>query len=71
MSGVDFDNVHIRKGAADVMFRHIETSGNVVSEALIKEVGEDLARRSRSLCGNEEWQGVWCHSLKRHREGGH
>src|SRR5512137_545800 len=38
MSGVDFDNVQIRKGAADVMFRHIETSGNVVSEELRKEV---------------------------------
>jgi len=38
MSGVDFGDVHIRKGAADAIFRHIETSGNVVSEALRKEV---------------------------------
>ena len=38
MSGVDFDGVRIRKGAADVMFKHIEMSGNVVSEALRKEV---------------------------------
>ena len=38
MSGVDFNDVHIRKGAADVMFKYIETSGNVVSEALRKEV---------------------------------
>ena len=38
MSGVDFDDVHIRKGAADVMFKHIESSGNVMSETLRKEV---------------------------------
>src|SRR5665647_933612 len=38
MSGVDFGDVSIRKGAADVMFKHIETSGNVVSEDLRKEV---------------------------------
>jgi K+-transporting ATPase ATPase B chain len=38
ISGVDFDDIRIRKGAADVMFKHIESSGNVVSEALRKEV---------------------------------
>jgi K+-transporting ATPase ATPase B chain len=40
MSGVDFGDVHIRKGASDVMFRHIEASGNAVSEALREEVGK-------------------------------
>ena len=38
MSGVDFGDVHIRKGAADVMFTHIEMNGNPVSESLRKEV---------------------------------
>ncbi|MFA4826119.1 MAG: potassium-transporting ATPase subunit KdpB [Methanoregula sp.] len=38
MSGVDVDNVYIRKGAADVIFRHIETNGNPVSDALRKEI---------------------------------
>lgn len=39
MSGVDSGDVHLRKGASDVMFRDIETSGNPVSDALRKEVG--------------------------------
>jgi potassium-transporting ATPase ATP-binding subunit len=39
MSGVDFGGVHIRKGAADVMFKDIAQSGNPVSDALRKEVG--------------------------------
>ena len=38
MSGVDFGDVCIRKGAADVMFKHIEMNGNPVSDALVKEV---------------------------------
>jgi potassium-transporting ATPase ATP-binding subunit len=38
MSGVDSGDMHIRKGAADVMFLHIGASGNPVSEALKKEV---------------------------------
>ena len=38
MSGVDFGDVCIRKGAADVMFKQIETMGNPVSDALRKEV---------------------------------
>ncbi len=38
MSGVDSDDVHIRKGAADVMYRYIGASGNNVSESLRKDV---------------------------------
>lgn len=38
MSGVDYDTVRIRKGAADVMFAHIAASGSLVSDALKKEV---------------------------------
>ncbi|MDD1699828.1 MAG: potassium-transporting ATPase subunit KdpB [Methanoregula sp.] len=38
ISGVDFGDVHIRKGAADVMFKHIEMNGNHVSDALRKVV---------------------------------
>ena len=38
MSGVDSGDVHIRKGAADVMFNHIETNNNRVSDALRKVV---------------------------------
>ena len=38
MSGVDFGDVCIRKGASDVMFKQIRTTGNPVSDALIKEV---------------------------------
>ena len=38
MSGVDFGDVCIRKGAANVMFNHIATMGNPVSDALRKEV---------------------------------
>ena len=71
MSGVDFDNVHIRKGAADVMFRHIETSGNVVSEALIKEVGKISLAGGTPLVVTKNGKAYRCHSLERHREGGH
>jgi len=38
MSGVDSDDVHIRKGASDVMYRYIGASGNNVSDLLRKEV---------------------------------
>jgi K+-transporting ATPase ATPase B chain len=38
MSGVDHGDIHIRKGAADVMFRYIEAGGNMVSEKLKQEV---------------------------------
>jgi K+-transporting ATPase ATPase B chain len=43
MSGVDHGALHIRKGAADVMFRYIETQGNTVSDKLRQEV-ETIAR---------------------------
>src|SRR5512137_817810 len=38
MSGVDCGSIHIRKGAADVMFLHIIESGNVVSDPLRQAV---------------------------------
>jgi K+-transporting ATPase ATPase B chain len=38
MSGVDQGELRIRKGAADVMFRSIESQGHVVSDQLRKEV---------------------------------
>ncbi|MFA4849352.1 MAG: potassium-transporting ATPase subunit KdpB [Methanoregula sp.] len=38
MSGVDQGELHIRKGAADVMFTYIETQGNAVSDKLRQEV---------------------------------
>ena len=38
MSGVDFGDITIRKGAADVMYAYIEAAGNPVSDALKKEV---------------------------------
>jgi len=38
MSGVDFGEIRIRKGAADVMYAYIESAGNPVSSALKKEV---------------------------------
>jgi K+-transporting ATPase ATPase B chain len=38
MSGVDFDNVQIRKGAADVMYTYITAAGNTASEDLKREV---------------------------------
>ncbi|MDD1674671.1 MAG: potassium-transporting ATPase subunit KdpB, partial [Methanomicrobiales archaeon] len=38
MSGVDHGDIHIRKGAADVMFRYIGENGNPVSEKLKNEV---------------------------------
>jgi len=38
MSGVDTGDVHIRKGAADVIYNYIETNGNPVSDGLKKEV---------------------------------
>nr|WP_320162379.1 potassium-transporting ATPase subunit KdpB [uncultured Methanoregula sp.] len=58
MSGVDQGDLHIRKGAADVMFRYIEAHGNAVSDTLRQEVnaiaqagGTPLvvARNGRSL----------------------
>jgi K+-transporting ATPase ATPase B chain len=38
MSGVDFGEVRIRKGAADAMYAYIESTHNAVSDALKKEV---------------------------------
>jgi K+-transporting ATPase ATPase B chain len=38
MSGVDFGDVTIRKGAADVMYAYIEAAGNPVPDSLKKEV---------------------------------
>jgi K+-transporting ATPase ATPase B chain len=38
MSGVDQGDLHIRKGAADVMFSHIAAQGNTVSDKLRQEV---------------------------------
>lgn len=38
MSGVDYGDLRIRKGAADVMFTHIESAGSCVSDVLKKEV---------------------------------
>ncbi|MDD1685123.1 MAG: potassium-transporting ATPase subunit KdpB [Methanoregula sp.] len=38
MSGVDFMEVRIRKGAADVMFAYIGSGGNPVTDALKKEI---------------------------------
>jgi K+-transporting ATPase ATPase B chain len=34
MSGVDHGDLHIRKGAADAMFKYIQSSGNTVSDQL-------------------------------------
>jgi len=34
MSGVDQGELHVRKGAADAVFRYIETNGNAVSDEL-------------------------------------
>ena len=34
MSGVDYGDIRVRKGAADAMYRYIETSGEMVSENL-------------------------------------
>lgn len=38
MSGVDQGTLHIRKGAADALFRYIETNGNAVSDELRQAV---------------------------------
>ncbi len=38
MSGVDQGELHIRKGAADAIFRYIESSGNAVSDELRQAV---------------------------------
>jgi len=38
MSGVDCGTIHIRKGAADVMFLHITESGNAISDPLRQAV---------------------------------
>jgi len=43
MSGVDQGDLHIRKGAADVMFTYIAAQGNTVSDKLRQEV-ETIAR---------------------------
>jgi len=39
MSGVNFGDTTIRKGAADAMFAYIESTGNTVSDALKNEAG--------------------------------
>ena len=38
MSGVDAGDLRIRKGAADVLYAHIESEGNTVPDALKREV---------------------------------
>jgi potassium-transporting ATPase ATP-binding subunit len=43
MSGVDQGDHHIRKGAADAVFRYIETNGNAVSDEL-KAVADAISR---------------------------
>ncbi|MGB7992467.1 potassium-transporting ATPase subunit KdpB [Methanoregula sp.] len=43
MSGVDYGDIRIRKGAADAMYQYIETSGEIVSENL-KTVVEMISR---------------------------
>ncbi len=43
MSGVDQGPLHVRKGAADVMFGYIEHNGNTVSDKLRQEV-DTIAR---------------------------
>ena len=43
MSGVDQGTLHVRKGAADVMFTYIETQGSIVSDKLRLEV-DTIAR---------------------------
>ncbi|MDD1685665.1 potassium-transporting ATPase subunit KdpB [Methanoregula sp.] len=43
MSGVDQGQLHIRKGAADALFRYIETNGNSVSDELRQAV-DDISR---------------------------
>jgi len=42
MSGVDYGDIHIRKGAADVMFTHIESCGRPVS-ANLRQVVDAIA----------------------------
>ncbi len=68
MSGVDFGDVHIRKGAADVMFRHIGTNGNPVSDALRKEVETISLAGGTPLVVTKNGKALWCRSPKRHRE---
>jgi K+-transporting ATPase, B subunit len=43
MSGVDQGDLHIRKGAADAVFRYIESSGNMVSEQL-RQTADTISR---------------------------
>jgi K+-transporting ATPase ATPase B chain len=43
MSGVDYDGIRIRKGAADAIYEYIENSGEIVSENL-KTVVEMISR---------------------------
>jgi K+-transporting ATPase ATPase B chain len=43
MSGVDQGTLHVRKGAADVMFTYIEMQGSIVSDTLRQEV-DTIAR---------------------------
>src|SRR5208337_1766112 len=43
MSGVDYNDVQIRKGAADAMFTRIQEHGGIVSEQL-EEVVKDISR---------------------------
>ena len=68
MSGVDFGDVHIRKGAADVMFRHIGTNGNTVSDALRKKVETISLAGGTPLVVTKNGKALGCRSLKRHRE---
>jgi len=43
MSGVDHGDLHIRKGAADALYKYIQASGNVVSDQL-REAVDTISR---------------------------
>ncbi len=68
MSGVDFGDVHIRKGAADVMFTHIEDERQSRIRCTQKRSRDDLPCRRNTARGHKERQSVGGRSLKRHRE---
>ena len=60
MSGVDHGDLHIRKGAADAMFRYIESSGNAISDHL-KEAVDTISRAGGTplvVAQNGKAQGV-------------
>src|SRR5271157_1053300 len=60
MSGVDHGDLHIRKGAADAMFRYIGSSGNAISDQL-KEAVDTIARAGGTplvVAQNGKAQGV-------------